>query len=69
MWNKRCENKYSVIWWSTDYSPEGEISVSLHSDGALNVRKSARELIRTIQNRHFITTLTFETENTAMFLN
>lgn len=43
--------------------------VSHYIQMGLLMSKSARELIRTIQNRHFITTLTFETENTAMFLN
>lgn len=51
MWNEtscECENENSIMGKSTDYSPKGEISVSLHSDGALNVRKSDRELIRMI---------------------
>lgn len=37
--------------WGAAYSPKGEVSVSLHSDRALNDRTSDGESIRTIQTR------------------
>lgn len=58
MQSERCENKKGDVGPSSVYSPKGEISVSLHSDGALNVR----------QKWHFITPLTSENENNVQCL-